>query len=103
MSLLIKMPQLTFLTHQPDKKFSTKSPCSLNESEAGSGSIDLPYVQLFVLFDALINLVRLEALGQALLHHIVHLDRLAALFWGHLTNHSVDLVCNILLPENKAM
>ena len=97
------MTALKSLTCQLYEKSSFQFICSLNESEASFGSVDLPYVELFVLLDALINLIRLESLGQTLLHHLIHLDRLATLLWRHLTNHSIDLICHVLLPESQAV
>ena len=73
----------------------------LHEGDLGMCSVDLPHVQLLILFYTGVDGIRLEALGRALLHHVCHLHRLHTLGRGHLTDDRVDLVCHILCSGEK--
>lgn len=62
----------------------------LNEGDFRSRLIDLPHVELLVLFDAAVHLVRFVALGRAAVHHVGNFDRFA--LTGQLPYQVEDLI-----------
>lgn len=80
-------------------KSRSKRKTHLNESDFGPRLIDLPHVELLVLYDTSIHLIRFVALGSGPLQNVGDFDRFARS--GQLTYQGKDLIGGVGDAVNK--
>lgn len=71
---------------------------NLYKSQPGSSCVDLPHIQVFILLNAHMDLVWLEALGCTQLQDISQFEWLHPSGWHHISDDLVDLVSRVQAP-----
>lgn len=106
MSLLLwaRIQGISSLGETRFKEYSKHVECNkvglqnLYKSQPGSSCVDLPHIQVFILLNAHMDLVWLEALGCTQLQDISQFEWLHPSGWHHISDDLVDLVSRVQAP-----